>query len=88
MHTSRNLVAAILLLAVLLPSPEASSLLTPPDGDGSGCQECGTVTLMRSDGELIERPACLSAPYAAELSGRRCSIEGESCSISDYCQFA
>lgn len=88
MHTSRTLVAGILLLAFLLPSPEASSLLSPPDGDGSGCQECGTVTLMRSDGELIERPACLSAPFAAEVSGRRCRIEGESCIISDFCQFA
>lgn len=87
MHTSRTLVAGILLLAFLLPSPEASSLLSPPDGDG-GCQECGTVTLMRSDGELIERPACLSAPFAAEVSGRRCRIEGESCIISDFCQFA
>lgn len=88
MHTSRTLVAGILLLTFLLPFPEASSLLSPPDGDGSGCQECGIIELMRSDGELIERPACLSAPFAARLSGRTCRIEGENCIIDDFCQFA
>jgi hypothetical protein len=88
MHISRTVVAAIVLLAFLLPSPEASSLLYPPGGEGSNCLECGTVTLMRSNGETIERPACLSAPSAAPLSGRSCRIEGEDCILSDLCQFA
>lgn len=78
----------VLLGALLLPT-SGRTLLAPPEGDGgSGCLECGELTIIRPDGTMEEKNTCVSAPFAAPLSGKTCQVIDGDCKIQDYCYFA
>lgn len=79
----------LVVLGILLLPPAVGSVLAPPEsGGGTGCLECGPLLIIHPDGSQEERETCLSAPFAAPLSGRTCKLINGDCKIEDFCYFA
>ena len=80
------LVLFTLLFANPITTPSAEALLEQPSG--TDCQKCGDIIYYLGDEVITIENTCVTAEFAAPLSGRICQSGGGECYVEDYCQYA
>lgn len=75
-----------LLFASPITTPSAEALLEPPSG--TGCQKCGDRIYYLGDEVIKIENTCVTAEFAAPVSGRICQSGGGECYVEDFCQYA
>lgn len=80
------LVLFALVFANPITTPSAEAVLEPPSG--TGCQKCDDAVYFLGDEVIVIENVCVTAEFAAPISGRICHSGGGECYVEDFCQYA
>lgn len=87
-RTAFSLGLSVLLFLVFanpITTPSAEAVLEPPSG--TSCQKCGDVRYFLGDEVIVIENTCVTAEFAAPISGRICHSGGGECFVEDFCQY-